>query len=700
MNEHSNGHRRRLALGMLAVSLAVVDPSLCAAIELLAEPANPTGTGFQLPKEEDSFNTSLEDFNRYRDKKQWDAAFRVLATLSETPRKGFAPTEDGFLVPSAERVRDTLLTLPADGREAYRLFNDAQAKKLFEESTQERSSRSPGSGTWDDIAPLKKIVADLFLTTYGDRAADRLGDALFEAGQFGAAAEQWRVVLSRYPDSQIPPLRLQVKRAIALARAGRSDALAEVVKTVEGRFTGETIEIGGKSQDAVAFVRSLSATASTTKPSDSVSAAVVTSLEPASETELWQTVFLDDAAAQLSRNRLNSMGWGSMVDPIGAALPPAVADDKRIYVNWIGITFAIDLTTGKLAWWSTPFGEVAKRAQQITEQGNLDGDRFSIALIGKWLYSVGTLPAMNNSLQPNHVVCYDPATGKEKWSSANTWSEYSVLGQPVLVGDALVMPVAKQGQANLELIAADPDGGKKRWTLSLGTGQLQQSFRGNGQVPPVSLHFVGGTLYALTNSGALLAINADTRQVEWALRTETTVQSQGEERFFMSRYRSPSLDPPGKLLVDDATGVMYVKESKSSKLYAIDAAARKLLWRRPLATDETVAALHAGRLITAGADVGAIDPASRRLNWSTRLPVERNIGQPLFGDKQMLMCVSRGLYLISTETGDVLKIIRGADAGAIGGTAFVAGDKLIVVSNRAITAYPLAKPDIAKDKQP
>ena len=95
-----------------------------------------------------------------------------------------------------------------------------------------------------------------------------------------------------------------------------------------------------------------------------------------------------------------------------------------------------------------------------------------------------------------------------------------------------------------------------------------------------------------------------------------------------------------------------------------------------------------------GADVGAIDPQSRRLKWSTRLPMQADVVQPVFGKGHMVFFSSRGLYQVSTETGDVMKILRGADAGATGGTLAITagGDKLITISNRAVTAYQLKTP--------
>ena len=53
------------------------------------------------------------------------------------------------------------------------------------------------------------------------------------------------------------------------------------------------------------------------------------------------------------------------------------------------------------------------------------------------------------------------------------------------------------------------------------------------------------------------------------------------------------------------------------------------------------------------------------------------------------MFLGRGVYEIDRQTGDTLRIFRGADKECLGGALWRTGDRLVTVSNRAVTAYPI-----------
>ena len=107
----------------------------------------------------------------------------------------------------------------------------------------------------DEPATLRKIVNQYFLSSVGDLAADRLGDVLFEQGNFAEAAALWQSAAEEYPDPNVSAAELQAKRCVALARLGRRDELASLVETVKQQYAGQTITIGGEQVDAAEFER-------------------------------------------------------------------------------------------------------------------------------------------------------------------------------------------------------------------------------------------------------------------------------------------------------------------------------------------------------------------------------------------------------------------------------------------------------------
>ena len=62
----------------------------------------------------------------------WEKAFKQIETLLAEPAVGLVPSKDGLLVPLSMAVATDLAALPPSGQDAYRLFHDAEAKKLWE----------------------------------------------------------------------------------------------------------------------------------------------------------------------------------------------------------------------------------------------------------------------------------------------------------------------------------------------------------------------------------------------------------------------------------------------------------------------------------------------------------------------------------------------------------------------------------------
>ena len=95
---------------------------------------------------------------------------------------------------SSAKRRSILAALPPDGQAAYRLFYDAEAKKLLDEA------EGPA-----ELKNLERIYSAYFITSVGDNAADRLGDLYFELGRFDRAADCWLAVLRERPDTDLSP---------------------------------------------------------------------------------------------------------------------------------------------------------------------------------------------------------------------------------------------------------------------------------------------------------------------------------------------------------------------------------------------------------------------------------------------------------------------------------------------------------------
>ena len=371
--------------------------------------------GFSLKKEDRKVIDALSDFDRYRDKKAWDMAFRSLTTLTETPSKGMIQAKDGFWFPSKVRIFKSLVSLPPEGREAFRAFNDAKAKQLFEQA-QARDAA-------DEIAALRKIYEQYFVTSVGPSAANRLGDAYFETGDFLAAESTWASILTNAPESDVSPAKLFVKRAVALSRSGQIDRLKDLAQQVREKYADEKLTIAGKEIAAGAYIDSL-LSSSATQSTDMAGAQADFTL-PASDEPAWQMEFAGQDVLDALRSSLNNMGWGQMMTNLTNVVPPAVVDGKRVYGNFFGICFALDAKSGKLLWRTDKFTDLIAKAQEFANYG-LDPDRYALLSAGEFLLAVRMPIKRVNYQEPFRLSCLVAETGKQKWSSESgslsSWS--------------------------------------------------------------------------------------------------------------------------------------------------------------------------------------------------------------------------------------------------------------------------------------
>ena len=667
------------------------------------EAAGEKHDGFSVRKEDAKFNDALEDFERYRDKKAWELAFRSLEALADGKREGMVAAGNGFFVPSRQRVQMALTSLPPDGMEAFRLFYDARAKQLLEKV--EAASRvEPGGNALsaaaeggtpaavDEIATLREIVDKYLITSAGDRAADRLGDALFESGDFAGAALAWGTILKELPDTALPRVRLHVKRGLALARTGQWELFDQTLRAVRTEFAGERVTLGGKEITATEFLESLrpAQTPSTPPAGDAAIADSATSgpLElPSADKPAWQIKLMDAALSAKLEEALTNNGWGRFMTGLSTAVPDTGTDGRRLYVNWLGIVFAADARTGKLLWRNRKFSELGSKFQNFVNM-MFDVDCYTMTVAGDRLLVTGiNLDRLQNYQEPVRLVCMNAADGKVKWSS-NTGglSNWSFLGRPALAGDVVYATARNQQGMDVSLLALGAEKGELRWQLLLGAAQAGQNYRGEADMPsPLVVPASGGAVYVVTNNGALLAVDTGGRRVLWAF-TYAPPPISGRQTFWSGEANivRPKMDAAA--VVQGST--IYLKEQAGAAMYAVDLAGPSLLWRRPLDRDNTVARLGDGRLLSVGQDLCAIDPETRAMTWSATLPTLATKLTPLLSGGRLFAFAPRGIYEIDLADGDTVRILRGADRDSIGGALRRAPGRLICVSNLAITAYP------------
>jgi outer membrane protein assembly factor BamB len=639
-------------------------------------------SGFVVRKEAKPTLDALEDFERFRDKRAWEKAFSALDKMASTDPGRLVSAGDGFFVPTTDRILSSLLSLPPDGRQAYRLFNDARAQQLLDQS-----AAGP-----DEVGALRNLVGRYFITSIGDKAADRLGDALFERGDFSAAERSWRLVVDSYPDTTLSVPLLQIKRVIALTRAGDRPAADAVAANLDPAVTVHVAGRDSKIGDVLASLKTGGATVKST-PMIRSSAAVEMPeiIPPTAKGPVWQIPLVDPDQLKSLKAQVASNGWGWMISQLDQTVPSTAVDGKRIYVNYGGVCFGADLRTGKVLWQTDSLGDTLTKMRQMSQMGSwYSNTAFSTTLCGDNVMFTRSDNPNGNRNTLTTMLCLAGATGKVVWrTDRGALSAYSLVGNPLVQGDQVLMVGHKSNAAEVALLCIDSATGGIKWTTSLGefTSVSNNYFGATSDPAPTILRRMD-KLDVLTNNGAILEVDLNSHNVEWAFTYPTAPPSQ--PYYYYNNTPASPPNAPGALIADATT--LYFKERTNDVLYAVDPARHELKWKRPVDSTNTLVAIDAGRMILSGSSAQCIDLESRELLWDTPLSTVTGDIRPLLSGNCMYTLGSKGVEAVDLATGNIKTIVPGGgNSGGEGGDLWKTSDRLITVSASTVTAYAVAR---------
>lgn len=669
--------------------------------------------GFTVRKVSSDLSIVMEDFARFCEKQEWEKAFSSLPELVGPGAGGLVDVGNGLYMPIRVRYRQMLTGLSPAGREAYRVFNDAAARQGLMELTP--SADPDGPSVTNERGGLQELFDKYFITAVGDQIGDRLGDAQFEAGDFSAAAQTWDAVIRDFPDSTVSLQRLNIKRAIALAKARRWDDFAAASDYVTDRWADERIRVGGEEVSIKALMLNLAQARPLAGPTTLPAPSADPIRFPSTNEPVWQSVFADDGHLTEVDRLFKSSGMaGYSMNPI--MIPPrAVSDGNRIYLNWFGIFIAIDAQTGKLLFRSGTFTGLATVIRQSISMGMDPVSDLSILMIpgrdrvlvvGPQTTSRVTMRLADGSLvqsTPSQLTCYSTLDFTSPWKSSTTGlSTWTLLGRPLLDGEVIYItgrPLVNTGGAgsgtmDMNVLALDALTGRMLWSLPIGTMSDARSPQGRVAIPKPILMKSGDRLFIQTDDKALVTVNLATRTVDWAYtwgRSKPGDQPQAAEAGQLGVPRVyRQLDPlqwPSSIAISEAG--LFIKERNSASLYSFDPGRPALNWEQSVELSSSIAAADENSVYLLGRQLDCLDLRTRQIRWTARLPGINGAVDPVRIGSRLFIFSARGLYDVDLTNGEA-KLFQGHEQDGYGGLLLRAGNRLISVSNRAVTAYPVA----------
>lgn len=647
--------------------------------------------GFSISVDEKKLNL-LDDYERYVRHRMWEKAIAALKELSETKSTSpLLPTADGFLVNADDRIFMALTSLPAEGREAFRLFFDGKARKQFAGIPTQTSFKSPQA-----ISDAKKIYAQYFLTSVGDDVADLLGNDAFERGEFPLAARYWQSILDHHPDTTLPEIEINVKYALALIRNRESERAASTIQVISQQFSGEKITLGGKLVDPVVYLNSLL----TDEPAKASPALTQTAADPgvvnqpvklqkSKNKPLWKLTYLDETAEKaIVQSQSDYYGRGKSYQTF---VPSMAVDAKRAYINFYGVCFAIDLQSGKLVWRNAKFTDLGKHFSNYSFHRTSMLKQYHISVSGNTVLTTLIPEKEMNRYQASYkLIAYQGDSGKTLWT-AKIGSE-SFLSKPLVDGNHVYVISHAQNNKLIKLNSLSLKSGNKEWSIPLGTVVSGTSSNGAQIMPVPLIQKQGDSLTILTNNGALFEVSIPLKAINWVFRYPYKTNQSNTHNYNSPINEEIELHTNGQMIRDQ--NVIYFKEAGSNEVYALDLPAKKVIWKRPVKLSAQIVGLDQKNVYLMSKELEAVDRKSHQLNWAVSLPVAAGGLSALIAPKDAWIFTSRGIFEVSKTNGDIMNIYRGSDLSSLGGAIDLHNGLMICISNQAITAYPTNSPQV------
>ena len=643
---------------------------------------------------DEAVQNAVTDFQRHSERGEWQKAFRILENLPVDKRVGMLPTADGFLIPADTRLWQMLVNVNAEGRAAFRLFHEPNAKKLYTKLESELASNNPQATT-----TAKEIYDQYFITSYGDDAANLLGDVAFERGEFSDAISRWKSILDYHTDTNIPLPRILVKTAAAYVAAGRAREAGALFSQLKQQYPSELVKVGGKEVNAADYVSQL--VSSIAKATEVAVASTRFDLPPGTLEPEWKVQYLSQKGrASLQQAVASNSYYQSGLETV---VPNFTADSERIYLNWMGVIFAIDVSTGKLVWRTDSFDKVPPHFSEM-QQGRVDLSQYAIQVIGdRVLTTALPLDRLNYWQPPIPLTCWNAKTGEKNWSQGGEQGgQQSYLGMLYPWQDKLLVITHSQQQSSMTLGAISLTGGVANWSIPLGTFEGKNNPYTGGRIFPVpEFAEVGNQLCLMNQSGRVLRISPDEKKVLGQFVMYEQKATTDGENYYYSDTPLPEekrFHTRGRMLVRD--GVLLLKEVGRSELYCVDMESQKVLWKRPTTSSAMIVEADDQHVYLMNSELSAYDRATGKLHWSISLPVSGGGLSLASSGDSVFVATQRGIYELHKQDGRIARIVRTGHTDSSGISMRVVGNQLVTVTNYDVTGYKLSNPQQTAPQPP
>lgn len=660
-----------LACGGLFAQAAVVRPG---------HPSLTQGAvSVRLPVAGGAWREDLERTRALLEEGNLEDAFTALRRLRGQGARALVPAEPGRYM-AVDLLADAML-----------LSLSPAQRRAFTDFFLELSLRAEAAWKAGEPGARDALAREFTVTPAGLRALEAEADGLFEAGAFGAAVEKWRL-LAQLGDTA--SAELAYRMGVACLLSGDEDGLLEAIGrlgSVPGGAELRRAFLAWKDEGGRPRLRG--------QPRDASAFAHGGRLPPPAP-------FTEGGIAWRTTRGLWASAAADRFDPVShdAMDRHAVVFDGVVYVpDGDARVWLVDLAWGKV--FGTleharrgragfvRFEHVARAPQAILA----DRDLVAVTCVTRLddaRYFQGyaiTVPI------PQRVLFVHSRRDRELlWRSDGVpgLETFSVVGTPVLRDGILYVPGwVKDGFINVYVCALDAARGTLLWQRLVCGSQLETTIFGEMLREPfgVTLAASGRELFVLTHMGAIGALRACDGVIRW-LTTYDTIPVPVQLGSYSPAVRPVAWADNPIVIHGDA---LCVAPRDAASLLRVSARTGEILAAcRVTQATRHLLGIAGGAVLCAGQrGLDAVAWEDFRMRPLVRLgPGDMLQGRPALTEQGVYFCVvgaAPGLYFHSFATGARTRVAAGEghDAPFEGGNVTVAGTRVLVTSDGAVTAY-------------
>ncbi|MCH8840421.1 MAG: PQQ-binding-like beta-propeller repeat protein [Planctomycetes bacterium] len=505
----------------------------------------------------------LDQLQRFLDARQWEDAWSLVARLVEADSTSVVPIDESLYVALPAYCHRLLSHLPPEALARYRELVDPIAEAWYCQGVAQRDHRL-----------LRRVVDEMFCSSWGDDALLALGELALGRGEYQAARTHWQAIRGglsglTYPDSDINPADLEARLALVSIRAGQWErAAGQLVRftsshpDARGRLAGRNVVYAAQLAQLLKQARQW--------PTPGPQRDWPTAGGGFARTHAART----DARLELQPLWSHAFAAAEKNEP---SVFPIVAGELVVYQDAAGV-HALHLATGQQAFHSdsatfrSPRSPRTPRFTLTAHENQVFGTESSGAL---WAVDLDRDGALSFRGRPGD-------------------SDAVFSGAPVVDGTHLLLETRTSDRSARAGIACfDLATGKPVWRRWLCRANLPA-----GEIATNLLTASPGVVYACTNLGAIAAVRTDDGQILW-LRTYSRTNFSAAEKVSY-RACSPCVYQ---------RGMLFALPADSRQLLALDAATGEILWSRSaLQSTAQLVGVTEDRLVLASGGLHLLDP--------------------------------------------------------------------------------------------